>query len=117
MYKITAPKNLSLLNLPATALKALNDEILALVDDIALFTTFWTETGTILWHLNHDDSLPEDPLLSVALANPEYVTALDDGWYLLLGIVCDNGQGIYLIFPETTVITQLQNLIKELDHE
>ena len=60
MYKIAAPKNLSLLNLPATALKALNDEILAPVDDIALFTTFWTETGTILWHLNHNDSLPED---------------------------------------------------------
>lgn len=73
--------------------------------------------GTLLWHLNHDDTLPEDPLLAVALANPEYVTALDDGWYLLLGIVCDNGQGIYLVFPDTTVITQLRNLIEALNHE
>ena len=117
MFKLTNPINLPLLNLPAATLKALSDEILAPVDDIALFTAFWTETGTLLWHLNHDDSLPEDPLLAVALANPEYVTALDDGWYLLLGIVCDNGQGIYLIFPETTVITQLQHLIKALGHE
>ena len=80
-------------------------------------TAFWNETETLLWHLNHDDTLPEDPLLAVALANPEYVTALDDGWYLLLGIVCDNGQGIYLVFPDTTVITQLQNLIEALNHE
>ena len=50
-------------------------------------------------------------------ANPEYVTALDDGWYLLLGIVCDNGQGIYLVFPDTTVITQLRNLIEAQNHE
>ena len=37
--------------------------------------------------------------------------------YILLGIVCDNGQGIYLVFPDTTVITQLQNLIEALNHE
>ena len=117
MFKLTTPTSLPLLNLPASALVALSNEILGPVDDIDLFTAFWNETGTLLWHLNHDDTLPEDPLLAVALANPEYVTALDDGWYLLLGIVCDNGQGIYLVFPDTTVITQLQNLIEALNHE
>ncbi|MRT12982.1 hypothetical protein GJV07_11840 [Enterobacteriaceae bacterium RIT711] len=117
MFKLTTPINLPLLNLPASTLIALSNEILGPVDDIGLFTSFWTETGTLLWHLNQDDTLPEDPLLAVALAHPEYVTALDDGWYLLLGIVCDNGQGIYLVFPETTIITQLQHLIEELNHE
>jgi hypothetical protein len=117
MFKLTTPTSLPLLNLPASALEALSNEILGPVDDIDLFTDFWNETGTLLWHLNHDDTLPEDPLLTVALANPEYVTALDDGWYLLLGIVCDNGQGIYLVFPDSTVITQLQNLIEALNHE
>ena len=109
MVKLTTPTRLLLLNLPASALAALSNEILGPVDDIDLFTAFWNETGTLLWHLNHDDTLPEDPLLAVALANPEYVTALDDG--------CDNGQGIYLVFPDTTVITQLQNLIEALTHE
>ena len=109
MFKLTTPTSLPLLNLPASALASLSNEILGPVDDIDLFTAFWNETGTLLWHLNHDDTLPEDPL--------EYVTALDDGWYLLLGIVCDNGQGIYLVFPETTIITQLQNLIEALNHE
>ena len=117
MFKLTTPTSLPILNLPASALVALSNEILGPVDDIDLFTAFWNETGTLLWHLNHDDTLPEDPLLAVALANPEYVTALDDGWYLLLGIVCDNGQGIYLVFPDTTVITQLRNLIEALNHE
>lgn len=117
MFKLTTPVNLLRLTLPDSTLKALSNEILGPVDDIELFSSFWNETGTLLWHLNHDDTLPEDPLLAVALANPEYVTVLDDGWYLLLGIVCDDGQGIYLVFPETTVITQLQNLIKELNHE
>ena len=112
MFKLTTPTSLPLLNLPASALASLSNEILGPVDDIDLFTAFWNETGTLLWHLK-----PEDPLLAVALANPEYVTALDDGWYLLLGIVCDNGQGIYLVFPDTTVITQLQNLIEALNHE
>lgn len=117
MFKLTTPTSLPLLNLPASTLEVLSNEILGPVDDIDLFTAFWNETGTLLWHLNHDDTLPEDPLLAVALANPEYVTALDDDWYLLLGIVCDNGQGIYLVFPDTTVITQLQNLIEALNHE
>lgn len=117
MFKLTTPTSLPLLKLPASALEALSNEILGPVDDIELFTAFWNETGTLLWHLNHDDTLPEDPLLAVALANPEYVTALDDGWYLLLGIVCDNGQGIYLVFPGTTIITELQNLIEALNHE
>ncbi|EOV0990461.1 MULTISPECIES: hypothetical protein [Edwardsiella] len=117
MFKLTRPTDLSLLNLPTSTLTGLSNEILRPVDDIDLFTAFWNETGTLLWHLNHDDTLPEDPLLAVALANPEYVTALDDGWYLLLGIVCDNGQGIYLVFPETTVIHELQSLIEALNHE
>lgn len=102
MFKLTTPTSLPLLNLPASALEALSNEILGPVDDIDLFTAFWNETETLLWHLNHDDTLPEDPLLAVALANPEYVTALDDGWYLLLGIVCDNGQGIYLVLPRAS---------------
>ena len=76
MFKLTTPTSLPLLNLPASALAALSNEILGPVDDIDLFTAFWNETGTLLWHLNHDDTLPEDPLLAVALANPEYVTAL-----------------------------------------
>ena len=97
MFKLTTPTSLPLLNLPTSALEALRNEILGPVDDINLFTAFWNET--------------------VALANPEYVTALDDGWYLLLGIVCDNGQGIYLVFPDTTVITQLRNLIEAQNHE
>lgn len=117
MLKLSTPTSIHFLNLPASALEALSNEIFGPVDDIDLFTAFWNETGTLLLHLNHDDTLPEDPLLTVALANPEYVTALDDGWYLLLGIVCDNGQGIYLVFPDTTAITQLQNLIEALPHE
>lgn len=117
MFKLTTPTCLPLLNLPASALETLSNEILGPVEDIDLFTAFWNETGTLLWHLNHNDTLPEDPLLAVALANPEYVTALDDGWYLLLGIVGDSGQGIYLVFPDKTVITELQNLIRELNHE
>ncbi len=117
MFKLTTPTSLPLLSLSTSAMEALSNEILAPVDDIDLLTTFWTETDTRLWHLNHDDNLPEDPLLNLALANPEYITDLNDGWYLLLGIVGDNGQGIYLIFHETTAIAQLQALIKELDNE
>lgn len=89
MFKLTTPTSIPLLKLPASALEALSNEILGPVDDIDLFTAFWNETETLLWHLNHDDTLPEDPLLAVALANPEYVTALDDGWYLLLVIASD----------------------------
>ena len=117
MFKLTTPPVFPFSTCPPPHWRPLSNEILGPVDDIDLFTDFWNETGTLLWHLNHDDTLPEDPLLAVALANPEYVTALDDGWYLLLGIVCDNGQGIYLVFPDTTVITQLQNLIEALNHE
>ena len=66
MFKLTIPTSLPLLNLPTSALTALSNEILGPVDDTGLFTSFWTETGTLLWHLNHDDTLPEDPLLAVA---------------------------------------------------
>ena len=101
----------------ASALEALSNEILGPVDDIDLFTAFWNETKPCSGISTMMTRCPKTRCWRVALANPEYVTALDDGWYLLLGIVCDNGQGIYLVFPETTIITQLQNLIEALNHE
>ena len=66
MFKLTTPTSLPLLNLPASTLEVLSNEILGPVDDIDLFTAFWNETGTLLWHLNHDDTLPEDPRLYLA---------------------------------------------------
>ncbi|STL80776.1 Uncharacterised protein [Escherichia coli] len=59
MFKLTTPTSLPLLNLPASALATLSNEILGPVDDIDLFTAFWNETGTLLWHLNHDDTPPK----------------------------------------------------------
>ena len=44
MFKLTTPTSLPLLNLPASALEALSNEILGPVDDIDLFTAFWNET-------------------------------------------------------------------------
>ena len=40
MFKLTTPTSLPLLNLPASTLEVLSNEILGPVDDIDLFTAF-----------------------------------------------------------------------------
>ena len=116
MQRLYSLSHLNRLSLPASVIAMLHHHLTAHFDSPAQAQEFWSLTHTVLWQLDTGDILPDDTLVQVALAYPEYVLYLEDGWYLLLGIVSDDGQGIYLLFPATTSIPGLAEHIREAEH-
>lgn len=117
MQTLYSLSHLNRLSLPASVTATLHHHLTAHFDSPAQAQDFWSSTHTVLWHFDTDNILPDNELVQVALAYPEYVLYLEDGWYLLLGIVSDNGQGIYLLFPATTRIPGLAEHIREAEHD
>ncbi|SKA00350.1 hypothetical protein [Pantoea eucalypti] len=109
--------DLDQLYLPTSVIEAVHQHLTIPFESPEHAQDFWLSTHTVLWQLDADDAIPNAALIQTALQYPEFVLHLKGGWYLLLAIVCDNGQGVYLVFPETTVITELHNLIEALNHE
>ncbi|MBS0877146.1 MULTISPECIES: hypothetical protein [unclassified Tatumella] len=116
MQILYSPSYLNGLPLPPSVTATLYHHLTAHFDSPAQAQEFWSLTHTVLWQLDNGEILPDDTLVQVALAYPEYVLYLEDGWYLLLGIVSDDGQGIYLLFPATTCIPGLAEHIREAEH-
>ena len=116
MQILYSPSHLNGLSLPSSVTATLHHHLTAHFDSPAQAQEFWSSTRTVLWQLDSNDSLPDETLLQVALAYPEYVLYLEDGWHLLLGIVSDDGQGVYLLFPATTRIPELAEHIREAEH-
>ena len=116
MQTLYSLSHLNRLSLPETVTATLHHHLTVHFNSPTQAQKFWSSTHTVLWQLDTGDILPDDTLVQVALANPEYVLYLEDGWYLLLGIVSDDGQGVYLLFPATTCIPGLAEHIREAEH-
>ncbi|MBS0893259.1 hypothetical protein JK211_04335 [Tatumella sp. JGM130] len=116
MQTLYSLSHLNRLSLPSSVTAALHHHLTEHFDSPAQAQEFWSSTCTVLWQLNNNDTLPDETLVQVALKYPEYVLYLEGGWYLLLGIVSDDGQGVYLLFPATTRIPELAEHIREAEH-
>jgi len=116
MKKLNQLTQLSQLPFSLVTLAELRKHLTLQFDSIAIAEDFWISTNTVLWQLDSNDSLPDDPLVEFALQYPECVMHIDDKWYLLLGIVSDSGQGVYVVFPNDTCVPHLQSLLAEMTH-
>lgn len=116
MKKLNQLTQLSQLPFSLVTLAELRKHLTLQFDSIAIAEDFWISTNTVLWQLDSNDTLPDDPLVEFALQYPECVMHIDDKWYLLLGIVSDSGQGVYVVFPNDTCVPRLQSLLAEMTH-
>lgn len=116
MIQINSLDKLHHLTVPTMISDRLALLLIAGFDSATVAHQFWLSTHTVLWQLDSNESLPDDPLVDFALQYPECVMHIDDKWYLLLGIVSDSGQGVYVVFPNDTCVPRLQSLLAEMTH-
>ena len=116
MQSISSINELHQLPLQAYSLENLHQLLVINFGSVEATNQYWLDSDTVLWQLDSNDSIPDDPLVEFALQYPECVMHIDDKWYLLLGIVSDSGQGVYVVFPNDTCVPRLQSILAEVTH-
>ena len=72
----------------------------------------WSELNCQLWFLTAEDEQPEDEAsrnqLTHAVSYPEWEELIGEEYILTLTIICDDGQGLYLLFHKDLSLEKFQ---------
>ena len=110
MHKITKYAELSQLPLPPDLITQVQPHLLEPFDSEQEAEELWKELNCQLWFLCSDDEEPEDEatrrMLTHAVTYPEWEELIGEDYLLTLTIICDDGQGIYLLFHKDLSLEQ-----------
>lgn len=102
MQKIAKWSGLSSLPLPPQLINQIKSYLLEPFETEQQAESIWSELNCQLWFLCSDDQGPEDEttrnLLTHASDNVEWEELIGEDYKLTLSIICDDGQGLYLLF-------------------
>ncbi|MEY8199574.1 MAG: hypothetical protein RPS47_10070 [Colwellia sp.] len=112
MQKITNWSGLRSLPLSPHLLTQIKSRLLEPFDNELQAEELWQELNCQLWFLCSDDEEPEDEstrnLLTHAVTYPELEELIGEDYTLTLSIICDDGQGLYLLFHKDVSLAQYQ---------
>lgn len=112
MQKITSWPQLEQLPLPSILTTQIKTHILIPFDNGQQAEELWSELNCQLWFLSAEDDDPQDEetrnLLTHAVSNPEWEELIGEEYILTLTIVCDDGQGLYLLFHKDLSLDKFQ---------
>ena len=104
MQKITKWSGLSSLPLPPQLINQIKSYLLEPFETEQQAEDLWSELNSQLWILCSDDYETEDErtrnLLTHAYDNVEWEELIGEDHKLTLSIICDDGQGLYLLFHQ-----------------
>jgi len=112
MQKITSWSHLENLPLPSTLATQIKSHLLIPFDNEQQAEELWSELNCQLWFLTAEDEQTQDEairnLLTNAVSNPEWKELIGEEYILTLTIVCDDGQGLYLLFHKDLSLDKFQ---------
>jgi hypothetical protein len=112
MQKITSWSQLEKLALPSTLTTQIKSHLLIPFDNVKEAEELWSELNCQLWFLTAEDDQPQDEVtrnqLTHAVSNPEWEELIGEEYILTLTIVCDDGQGLYLLFHKDLSLDKFQ---------
>lgn len=110
MRKITKQTELTQLPLPSDLIKQIQSHLLEPFDNEQQADELWKELDCQIWFLTAEDEEPEDEatrnMLTHAVTYPEWEELIGEDYLLTLTIICDDGQGIYLLFHKDLSLEQ-----------
>ncbi len=112
MLKINQFTQLATLPIPPLLIEQIQNHLLEPFDKPQQAEELWSELNCQLWLLTAEDEQPEDEAarnqLTHAISSPEWQELIGDEYILTLTIVCDDGQGLYLLFHKDLSLEKFQ---------
>ena len=110
MRKITKHAELTQLPLSLGLITQIQSHLLEPFNTEQQADELWKELDCQLWFLTAEDEEPEDEatrnMLTHAVTYPEWEELIGEDYLLTLTIICDDGQGIYLLFHKDLSLEQ-----------
>ncbi len=110
MHKFTKYSDLTQLPLPPDLITQVQSHLLEPFDSEQQAEDLWQELSCQLWLLCSDDEEDEHTrnFLTHAVTYPEWEELIGDDYKLTLTIICDDGQGLYLLFYKDLSLGKLK---------